>query len=36
MKLLSRPVKPRFNPLMTHSMDDPRYASWKTFLHASK
>ncbi|MCR9212057.1 MAG: HNH endonuclease [bacterium] len=36
MKLLSRPIKPRFNPLMTHSMDDPRYASWKTFLHTAK
>ena len=32
MQLLSRPSKPRFNPMMTLSMDDPRYECWKTFL----
>ena len=32
MQLLSRPTKPRFNPMMTLSMDDPRYECWKTFL----
>ncbi|EMI44472.1 HNH endonuclease [Rhodopirellula sp. SWK7] len=35
MKLLTNPAKPRFNPLMTHSIDDPRYESWKTFLQTS-
>ena len=35
MKLLSHPAKPRFNPLMTQSVDDPRYESWKTFLQTS-
>ena len=35
MKLLTHPVKPRFNPLMTQSVDDPRYESWKTFLQTS-
>jgi 5-methylcytosine-specific restriction endonuclease McrA len=34
MKLLRRPEKPRVNPLMVESIDDPRYASWKTFLQA--
>jgi len=32
MKLLSRPSKPRFNPLMSESMSDPRYECWKTFI----
>ena len=35
MKLLRRPAKPRVNPLMEKSADDPRYACWKTFLPAS-
>lgn len=35
MKLLSHPAKPRFNPLMTYAIDDPRYESWKTFLQTS-
>ncbi|MEM6365809.1 MAG: HNH endonuclease [Planctomycetota bacterium] len=35
MTLLSHPTKPRFNPMMLESSDDPRYASWKTFLTAS-
>lgn len=34
MKLLSRPDRPRFNPLMTESISDPRYACWKTFITA--
>jgi len=32
MKLLSRPAKPRFNPLLSESITDPRYESWKTFI----
>jgi len=32
MKLLSRPGKPRFNPLLSESMSDPRYECWKTFI----
>ncbi len=35
MKLLSRPVRPRFNPLMTEAVEDPRYQCWKTFLTAN-
>ena len=34
MNLLSQPAKPRFNPTMIASVNDPRYASWKTFLPA--
>jgi 5-methylcytosine-specific restriction endonuclease McrA len=32
MKLLSTPAKPRTNPAMAIPLDDPRYASWKTFV----
>jgi 5-methylcytosine-specific restriction endonuclease McrA len=32
MKLLTEPSKPRSNPAMSFSLDDPRYASWKTFV----
>jgi 5-methylcytosine-specific restriction endonuclease McrA len=32
MNLLSRPAKPRFNPLLVQSISDPRYESWRTFL----
>lgn len=35
MKLLSRPSKPRFNPLIAQSIEDPRYECWKTFLPAA-
>ena len=35
MKLLSHPSKPRVNPVMVQSMDDPRYECWKTFLPAA-
>jgi len=35
MKLLSRPTKPRVNPLLIQSMEDPRYECWKTFLPAA-
>jgi len=35
MKLLTKPAKPRFSPLMLLSADDPRYESWKTFLQAA-
>jgi 5-methylcytosine-specific restriction endonuclease McrA len=34
MKLRTQPTKPRFNPLVTHSVNDPRYDCWKTFLPA--
>lgn len=34
MKLLSTPVRPRANPGLVATMKDPRYESWKTFLHA--
>lgn len=32
MKLLSKPTKPHSNPAMAIPLDDPRYASWKTFV----
>jgi 5-methylcytosine-specific restriction endonuclease McrA len=34
MQLLSRPEKPRVNPLLAQSVEDPRYECWKTFLPA--
>ncbi|MDB4676727.1 HNH endonuclease [bacterium] len=34
MKLLTRPSKPRINPIISQAVDDPRYACWKTFLPA--
>ncbi len=33
MALLSKPMKPRSNPAMAIPMSDPRYESWKTFVH---
>lgn len=35
MQLLTRPTKPRFNPLLAQSIEDPRYECWKTFLPAA-
>lgn len=35
MTLLSRPQKPRVNPILAQSVEDPRYECWKTFLHAA-
>ena len=35
MKLLRHPEKPRFNPLLSLSIDDPRYECWKTFIPAA-
>lgn len=35
MKLLSTPVKPRSSPIMSFPLDDPRYASWRTFVRDS-
>lgn len=32
MKLLNKPVKPRFNPLLARKLDNPKYESWKAFL----
>ena len=32
MKLLSKPIKPSSNPAMVIPLQDPRYASWKSFL----
>ncbi len=34
MQLLSNPCKPRLNPLLSQSILDPRYESWKSFLPA--
>lgn len=35
MKLRTMPGKPRFDPLVTFSVDDQRYRCWKTFLPAA-
>ena len=35
MKLNRTPAKPKVNPMMLQSVDDPRYESWKTFLPAA-
>jgi len=32
MRLLSKPIKPTTNPAMVIPLEDPRYASWKSFL----
>lgn len=32
MSLLSKPAKPRVNPLLVDSITDPRYECWRTFL----
>lgn len=32
MPLLQKPVKPRFNPLLARKLENPKYASWRTFL----
>jgi 5-methylcytosine-specific restriction endonuclease McrA len=35
MRLTRVPIKPKLNPLMIQSAEDPRYESWKTFLPAA-
>jgi 5-methylcytosine-specific restriction endonuclease McrA len=35
MRLTRIPMKPKVNPLMVQSVEDPRYESWKTFLPAA-
>jgi len=35
MELLRKPAKPKVNPMLVQSVEDPRYACWKTFLPAS-
>jgi len=35
MRLLTHPAKPHANPGMVATLQDPRYASWKTFLPAT-
>lgn len=35
MELLNPPRKPRFNPLLSQPIVDPRYECWKTFLTAN-
>jgi len=35
MRLIRTPVRPRQNPLLSVKMDNPKYASWRTFLPAS-
>ena len=33
MKLLREPVKPSRSPMLVRQLGDPRYSSWKLFLH---
>lgn len=35
MRLLSRPAKPRFNPMLARKLDNPKYESWRAFLAAA-
>jgi 5-methylcytosine-specific restriction endonuclease McrA len=35
MKLLNKPAKPRFNPLLARKLDNPRYRTWRTFFKTS-
>lgn len=35
MRLLTQPTKPRSSPAMAIPLDDPRYASWKSFVQDS-
>jgi 5-methylcytosine-specific restriction endonuclease McrA len=32
MQLLRKPAKPRFNPLLTRKLDNPKYQIWRTFV----
>lgn len=34
MTLLTEPAKPRVNPMLVQSIEDPRYECWKTFIPA--
>ncbi len=35
MKLLNKPVKPRFHPVLARKLQNPKYRSWQAFLKAS-
>ena len=35
MHLLRKPVKPRFNPMLTRKLENPKYESWRAFLRAA-
>ncbi len=35
MKLLKQPAKPHSNPAMVLPLEDPRYASWKSFVQTN-
>jgi 5-methylcytosine-specific restriction endonuclease McrA len=32
MRLLTKPAKPRYNPLLAQKLDNPKYHSWRTFV----
>lgn len=34
MKLISKPARPKLNPLMTVKLENPKYEVWKSFLPA--
>lgn len=36
MKLLTKPVRPSHNPALVTPMQDPRYASWKSFVESGR
>ncbi len=35
MRLLSKPSRPRFNPLLARKLDNPKYECWRSFLKAA-
>ena len=32
MKLMTKPIKPKFSPLLTRKLNNPKYESWRLFL----
>ena len=36
MKLIQKPIKPRFSPLLTMKMENPKYKVWQAFVQSSK
>ncbi len=35
MRLLKKPTKPRFNPLLAQKLQNPKYQSWRVFLRGN-
>jgi len=36
MRLLTKPKKPRFNPMLVRKLQNPKYSSWRTFVGGSE